>query len=90
MATSIKIDDDLRDRIQHLADIKERTSHWIMREALRDYVTREEAKERFKAEALASWSSYKETGMHLTGEEVQDWLSTWGTNKETEVPQCHK
>lgn len=90
MATSIKIDDDLKNRIQHLAEAKDRSPHWIMREALREYVVREEARQQFKAEALASWAAYKETGLHLTGKETQDWLSTWGTDKETEVPPCHE
>jgi len=90
MATSVKLDDDLKSRIQHLADVRHRSAHWIMREAIRDYVEREEARESFKQEALASWTAYKETGRHLTGREVRDWLNAWGTDKETEIPQCHE
>ena len=90
MATSVKLDDSLKSRIQRLADVRQRSSHWIMCEAIRDYVEREEARENFKQEALASWTAYQETGQHLTGQEVRDWLNTWGTNKETEIPKCHK
>jgi predicted transcriptional regulator len=90
MATSVKLDDELKNRIQHLAEARHRSAHWIMREAIRDYVEREEAKEQFKQEALASWTAYQETGQHLTGQEVRNWLSTWGTDKETEIPQCHE
>ncbi len=89
MATSVKLDEDLKSKVQHLAALRNRSPHWIMCEAIRDYIEREEAKERFKKEALASWESYKETGRHLTGQEVRDWLQTWGTNKESEMPQCH-
>ena len=90
MATSVKLDDDLKSRIQRLADVRHRSSHWIMREAIRDYVEREEARESFKQEALASWTAYQETGNHLTSQEVRDWLNTWGTDKETQIPPCHK
>jgi len=90
MATSIKLDDVLKKRIQHLADLRHRSAHWIMREAIRDYVEREEARESFKQESLASWTAYQETGQHLTGQEARDWLNTWGTDKETEVPECHE
>ncbi len=90
MAISVRIDEDLKNRVQHIADIRNRSAHWIMREAIQDYVEREEAKERFKREALASWTAYKETGQHLTGKEVQEWLSQWGTDNETTIPQCHK
>lgn len=90
MATTVKLDDELKSRIQHLADLRHRSAHWIMCEAIRDYVDREEAMEDFKQEALASWTAYQETGRHLTGQEVRDWLSSWGTEKETKIPKCHE
>jgi len=90
MATSVKLDDDLKSRIQRLADMRHRSAHWIMREAIRDYVEREEARENFKQEAVASWKAYKETGRHLTGQEVRDWLNIWGTDEERQIPQCHE
>ncbi|MFV1977408.1 MAG: CopG family ribbon-helix-helix protein [Candidatus Scalindua sp.] len=90
MATSVKLDDELKSRIQHLADARQRSAHWIMREAIRSYVVREEARESFKEEALASWAAYQETGQHLTGQEARDWLNTWGADEETEIPGCHE
>jgi len=90
MATSLKIDDRLKDRVQHLAGQRRRSSHWIMLEAIRQYVDREEARESLKQEALASWAAYQETGRHLTGEEVRAWLNTWGTDDENTPPECHK
>jgi len=90
MAISVKLDNVLKKRIQRLADVRHRSAHWIMREAIRDYVEREEARESFKQESLASWTAYQETGQHLTGQEARDWLNTWGTDKETEVPECHE
>jgi len=90
MATSLKIDDVLKERIQQLAALRQRTPHWIMCEAIVQYVEREEAREQFKQEALASWTAYQETGRHLTGEEVRAWLNTWGTEAETEMPACHE
>ncbi|MHA6788242.1 CopG family ribbon-helix-helix protein [Pseudomonas bijieensis] len=89
MATSIKIDEDLKYRIQQLASARQRSAHWIMREALTQYVVREEARESFKQEALASWKAYQETGQHLTGAETRDWLKAWGTEEESELPTCH-
>jgi predicted transcriptional regulator len=90
MATSIKIDDALKSRIQNLAGIRQRSAHWLMREAISQYIEREEARESFKQEALASWTAYQETGQHLTGEEVRSWLNTWGTEAETQLPKCHE
>ncbi len=90
MATSLKIDDELKGRVQHLADARQRSPHWIMREAIQQYVDREEARESFKQEALASWTAYRETGRHLTVGEVRAWLSAWGSPAETRLPECHE
>lgn len=89
MATSVKIDGALKSRVQQLANQRQRSAHWIMLEAIQQYVDREEARESFKQEALASWAAYQETGQHLTGAEVRTWLSTWGTDDEQAMPECH-
>ena len=90
MATSIKLDEDLKNRIQNLANIRHRSAHWIMREAIREYIEREEARESFRQETIESWTAYQETGRHLTNQEVRNWLKTWGTEKETKAPSCHE
>ena len=87
MATSVKIDEELKKRIQRLADLRQRSAHWIMREAIAEYVGREEGRESFKQEALASWKAFQETGKHLTGNEVRSWLKTWGSEREAAVPK---
>ena len=89
MAVSVKLDEEMRERIQSLAESKQRSAHWIMREAIKEYVTREEARARFDEDTLASWRRYEETGLHLTGDEVFAWMETWGTDEETEAPPCH-
>lgn len=88
--TSIKLTDELKNRLQHLADLRHRSAHWMMCEAIREYVDREEARESFKQEAIASWMAFQETGKHLADQEVHQWLKTWGTEKETKSPRCHK
>jgi predicted transcriptional regulator len=90
MATSIKIDEELKIRVQHLAGLRQRSAHWIMREAIQQYVEREEARASFKQEALASWAAYQENGRHLTEEEIHTWLDAWGSEAETELPECHE
>jgi predicted transcriptional regulator len=90
LASSIKIDDQLKGRIQALARLRQRSAHSIMHQAIEQYVAREEARESFKQEAMASWTAYQETGLHLTGQEVRAWLNTWGTGGEVEPTNCHE
>ncbi len=89
MATSLKMDDMLEERVRRLTDQRQRSPHWTMLEAIRQYVDRGEARESFKQEALASWEAYEKTGRHLTAQEVRTWLNTWGTHDERAVPKCH-
>lgn len=89
MATSVKLDHELKNRIQQLAQIRHRSSHWIMREAIRDYVDREEKRESFKQDALQAWERYQENGLHLTLEEADLWLSKLEEGEDVELPKCH-
>ena len=90
MAVSVKLDEALKSRVQHLAASQRRSAHWIMHEAIQQYVEREEARESFRQEALASWADYQQTGQHLTGDETRDWLRGWGSEADTEAPACHE
>lgn len=88
--TSIKLDDDLKGRVQHLADARRRSAHWLMREAIEQYVEREERREAFRRDTLEAWEDYQATGLHVTADEVEQWLATWGTDTEGSAPRCHK
>jgi len=88
-ATSIKLDDELKGRVQHLAEARRRTSHWIMREAIAQYVEREEKREAFKQDALRAWEDYQRTGLHLTLEEADAWLAKLEAGEDAEPPKCH-
>ncbi|MCX2721209.1 CopG family ribbon-helix-helix protein [Roseibium salinum] len=90
MATSLKISDELKGRVQQLARQRRRSAHWIMLEAIQQYVAREEAREDFLREALTSWADYQETGEHLTGQEVRSWLDSWGSDDEEAAPECRR
>jgi predicted transcriptional regulator len=90
MAVSVKIDDTLKDRVQHLAASRQRTPHWIMREAIVRYVEQEEARESLKAAAFAAWESYQQIGLHATFEEADAWLAELERGQITEPPTCHR
>lgn len=89
MAGAGKLDDGLRQRVQRIAAARGRSADGIVREAVEQYVDREEARESFRQEALANWAEFAESGRHLTGGEVSDWLATWGGAEEPEAPDCH-
>ena len=87
--TSLKLDPDLKQRVQQLAQARRRTPHWIMREAVEQYVSREEKREQFRQDALAAWNNYQATGLHATAEEADGWLAKLEAGEDAEAPECH-
>ena len=86
--TSIKLDDELKGRVQNLATARRRTSHWIMREAIAEYVEREEKREALRQDTLKAWEEFQATGLHASADDVEKWLSSWGAEDELPAPAC--
>jgi len=86
----VKLTPELKVRLQRISEAKHRSTHWIMKEAIQQYVEREESTEQFKRETIEAWEEYQRDGLHITQNEMTGWLSSWGTSNETECPPCHK
>jgi predicted transcriptional regulator len=87
---AVEIDADVQERMRRLADSRHSTPHRLMREAISQYVEREEHREKFLREGGEAWREFHETGLHVTGAEVVSWLETWGTETEQAAPACRK
>ena len=88
--TSVKLDISVKDRLQRLAEIRDRKPHWLMKEAIEQYLEREEKRQAFRQDAIAAWEEYQSNSKHLISDAVVDWLDTWGNDDETSSPECHK
>lgn len=86
---AIKIDQGTKARLKRLADARQRTSHWLMREAITQYVDREEKREAFRQDTLKAWEAYRATGLHVTTDEADAWLTQLEEGKDTDPPACH-
>lgn len=87
--TSLKLPAELKNRLQKVAESQRRSAHWVMLEAIEGHVTRAELREKLWQEAEESWREYQETGLHLTGEEVNDWLRRRARGEDVELPEPH-
>lgn len=87
--TSVKLDPGLKERVQQLAAARRRSAHWILREAVEEYVTREEKREHFRQETLASWEHYQTTGLHVTDAEMDAWATKLEAGEDEPAPKCH-
>jgi predicted transcriptional regulator len=86
---TVKLEDSERERLKSIAITKNRTPHFIMREALHKYLEEEEAEQRFIAAAKASLKEYKKTGLHITLDEFGAWAKAIKKNPKAPMPACH-
>lgn len=86
---AIKIDSEIKERINRLAEARQRSPHWLMREAIFQYVEREEKREALRQDAIKAWNEYQATAQHLTMEEADAWLAKLEAGQDVEPPECH-
>lgn len=86
---SVKLDQETRVRIEHLATSRRRTPHWMVREAIHQFVEREEKRESFRQDGIQAWNEYQDNGQHVTMQEADDWLAALEAGQDTELPKCH-
>jgi predicted transcriptional regulator len=87
--TSLKLDPGIKKRVPQLASARRRGPHWVMREAIEDYVERQEKREQLRQDVLAAWAPYEATGLNVTDEEAHEWLAKLEAGKKAAPPKCH-
>lgn len=87
---SLKLSDDERERLTTLAAARKRSSHYLMREAVRECLTREELRQAFADEAEKAWLDDERTGLHVTHAEIDAWEKSLGTRRPQRFPKWHK
>ena len=86
---SVKLDPETRARLEQLAQSRRRTPHWMLREAVAQYVEREEKRETLKQETLKAWEEYQTSGLHVTAGEADAWLAQLSDGNDIDPPECH-
>lgn len=80
---------DTRRRLERIAKAREVDLRTIVLEALAQYLEREEEQEEWVREGDAVLKHYRETGLHLTSAEVDDWLARLEEGEDVDPPPCH-
>ncbi len=60
-----------------------------MREAIHQYVEREEKREAFRQDAINALNEYQAAGLHVSMAEADAWLAKLEAGKDAEPPECH-
>lgn len=83
----IKLDDDTNKRLKSLSGQRNRSAHWLMRDAIERYLTVEERYEREKAEDIAEYEDYLQTGRGISQKEMGAWLDKLVQDKNAPWPK---
>lgn len=87
---SVKLEPTEKTALAKIAEGKKRSVHFVMREALSEYIDREEKRLDFYEDGRKALEHYKATGLHVTGEEIKTWAKSLGTSNELPKPICHE
>jgi predicted transcriptional regulator len=87
---NLELDSETEARLQRLANARHRPADLLMREAIQQYVEREERREELRNDALAAWSEYQATGRHVASEEADAWLARLEAGEDVEPPLPHE
>jgi predicted transcriptional regulator len=74
-STSLKLDPDIKARVQKLAEAQRRSANWIMNEAIREFVSKAEAIAEMDRDMVERWEEYQATGKYVSAERADAWLA---------------
>ena len=80
----VKLDPDTRNRLRQLGYAKDRSTHWMMKEAIAHYLDIEERYEQEKEEDNARWQRYVDTGQAIRQEAVKKRIDELVERKKTQ------
>ncbi len=83
---AVKLDEATYNRLKNLGESRQRTPHWLMKEAIKQFIEREEEVDNIKKDTLKRIENFEKTGKFIPYEIVDAWLATWGTDNEAPCP----
>jgi predicted transcriptional regulator len=84
--TTVRLQPELEESLEAVAAKLQRSKSWLINEALREYLAREQEEAARWADTLAALESVR-AGRVVEAEGVHDWLRSWGTSKEVRAPK---
>lgn len=81
---SVRLSDDVKDQVDHIAKITKRSRSVIMTEAVEAYVRARATYDKELDEAVES----AESGNGHSFEQISKWMRSWGTEDEIPSPEA--
>lgn len=85
--TSVRLQPDVEKSLEEMAGKLQRSKNWLINQAIRDFVVRQEQDEVRWQETLAAMESVAQ-GRVVSGDAVHTWLRSWGQTNELPPPKA--
>lgn len=85
----LDLDPSTTERLRKIADERGSAPHALMKQAVEQYVDREERRSSVHADAAKAWAAFQADGLYLTGEEADEWLDRLAAGEDADLPACH-
>jgi len=87
--TSIRLQPEVESGLEAMSDKLHRSKNWLVNQAIREFVARQELEQSRWKETLAAMDSVAH-GKVVPGKAVHSWLESWGTPEELSPPKVGK
>lgn len=87
--TTVRLQPEVESDLEAMADKLQRSKNWLINQAIREFVARQELEQSRWKETLAAMESVAQ-GQVVSDEAVHAWLETWGSAEELPPPQADK
>ncbi len=85
--TSVRLQPEVESGLNALAEKLNRSRNWLVNQAIREFVARQDLEQSRWAETLAAIESVAQ-GRVLSSEAVHAWLDSWGRPEELPPPKA--
>ena len=87
--TTVRLQPEVETGLETMVDKLHRSKNWLINQAIREFVARQELEQSRWKETLTAMESVAH-GKVVSGQAVHSWLESWGTSSELPPPQAGK
>lgn len=84
--TTVRLQPEVEEGLEAIADKLHRTKNWLINQALREFIERQQLEQSRWQETVQAMESVAQ-GKVVSGEAVQAWLRSWGRSDELPSPK---
>lgn len=85
--TTVRLQPEVETGLEAMADKLHRSKNWLVNQAIREFVARQELEQSRWKETLSAMESVAQ-GKVVSGQAVHAWLESWGSSDELPPPHA--